>query len=120
VACHSGPSLDEFRAELAKVAGPSAADCGLVMLDADKTNAVSCAGVALSNHQPFFVAFQVLGIDSQIVHGLAVSENGNAERFSWDSDKYGGRYRIKSESWISRQPCRMPSVTYASQPIACS
>ena len=119
-ACHSGPSLQEYRRQLASAAGPRAADCGVVWLGSAKTEAVSCARAALAEHRPFFVAFQVLGFDSQIVHGLAVNETGQATRFMWDSDKYGGRYRIATESWVDQKPCARPSVVSTDRPIRCS
>jgi len=85
-----------------------------------KAEAVSCSRSALESHRPFFVAFQVMGIDSQIVHGLTVDADGKATFFSWDSDKYGGRYGFKTESWILERPCVGPSVADDKRPIRCS
>ena len=119
-ACHTGPSLEAYREHLAETAGSSAQDCGLVMRGSARADAVSCAGAALRDHRPFFVAFQVMGIDSQIVHGLAVNANGGATQFSWDSDKYGGRYGFKTESWIWEKPCPGPSVADDERPIRCT
>jgi hypothetical protein len=115
-----GPSLEAYRAHLAKSAGVSAADCGCVMRGTAKAEAVSCARTALEGRRPFFVAFQVMGIDSQIVHGLTVNADGRATFFSWDSDKYGGRYGFRTESWIFEEPCVGPSVADDERPIRCS
>src|ERR1700682_3483124 len=67
--CHMGPSLEAYRAHLAKSAGVSAADCGCVMSGTAKAEAVACATAGLEGHRPFFVVFQGMGVDSEIVHG---------------------------------------------------
>jgi hypothetical protein len=118
-ACRSGPTLNQFRSKLAETAGPGAADCGMVMLESSKSDAVTCSAAALAACKPFYVAFQVQGIDSAIVHGLAVNAKGEATRLMWDSDKHGGRYPNTAESWIDQKPCESPSVTYSHTPIAC-
>ena len=118
-ACHSGPSLKDYRVQLRETAGSGAMDCGTIMLGASKTQAVLCTDSALSARRPVFVAFQVMGFDSQIVHGLTVDGRGHALKFAWDSDMYGGRYRIASKSWIDRKPCAHPSVLDQDRPIKC-
>jgi hypothetical protein len=119
-ACSSGPTLEQLREKLAAAAGPTAVDCGVVMLGNAKTDAVNCSVDALSTSKPFYVAFQVQGIDSTIVHGLAVNATREATSFMWDSDKHGGRYPSTSESWIAQKPCVSPSVKSTDRPISCS
>jgi hypothetical protein len=118
-ACRSGPTLNQFRSKLAQTAGPGAADCGMVMLDSSKSDAVTCSAAALTASKPFYVAFEVQGIDSAIVHGLAVNAKGEATRFMWDSDRHGGRFPNTAESWIDQKPCESPSVTHSARPITC-
>ena len=71
-----GPSLPAFGRRLAETAGPGARDCGSVPLSRDRAAAVSCARTALAAGQPFFVAFQVMGIDSTIYEGLPTEGPG--------------------------------------------
>jgi len=118
-ACRSGPTLNQFRSTLAETAGSTATDCGVVMLDNSKSDAVACSTAALAASKPFYVAFQVQGIDSVIVHGLAFNAKGEATWFMWDSDKHGGRYPNTAESWIDQKPCAHPSVGSSSRPISC-
>ena len=118
--CNSGPSLREFRGKLGTTAGPRATDCGVVMLGSPKTAAVTCADVALREGRPFTVAFQVFGFDSQVVAGLAVDQTGRGTRMAWDSDMYGGRYRIWKKPWISQKPCAHPAVLGSDRPFTCS
>ena len=119
--CHSGPSLEVYRVALKSSAGSTAIDCGVVMLSESKTNAVACANAALADHRPFFVAFQVQGIDSTIIHGLAVKATGEAVWSMWDSDAFGGSRRpFATKSWVKVEPCAKPSVAYADRPIKCS
>jgi hypothetical protein len=81
-----GPSLPAFGRRLAETAGAGARDCGSVPLPRDRAAAVSCARAALAVGQPFFVAFQVMGIDSTTYEGLAYRAPGQATRILWDSD----------------------------------
>ncbi len=116
-----GPSLSEFGRRLAEAAGPGARDCGSVPLPHDRTAAVCCARAALAAGQPFFVAFQVMGIDSTIYEGLAYRASGQATRILWDSDITGG-YNLVPLRRIHQAACPLPAIRDAESgsPIGCS
>ena len=115
-----GPSLPGFGRTLARAAGPAARDCGCVPLAGDRTAAVRCSRAALAAGQPFFVAFQVMGIDSTIYTGLAYRGPGQATRIVWDSDITGGSNLVPIRR-IHQSPCPSPTIRVAesASPIAC-
>ena len=108
-ACAQCPSLEDYVTTVHDAAGRDARDCGLVRLGMSRTDPVSCSKVALADQRSFSVIFQVMGIDSTIYIGLARRSDGTAERFSWDSDVYGGS-RLIARRRISRWPCSDPSI----------
>jgi hypothetical protein len=118
--CHLGPTLAEYRQLIRKTAGNEAVDCGLVLATTPREPAVACSTSAMTNHQPFFVAFQVRGIDSQIIVGVAVDRAGRATKMLWDSDAYGGGRWWATKSWMQQAGCRGLSVSADENPIRCN
>ena len=115
-----GPSHAAFGRRLAEAAGPGAQDCGLVPLAAGRAAAINCARTALAEGRPFFVAFQVMGIDSTIYEGLASPAPGHATRILWDSDVSGG-YNLVPLRRIHETACGAPGIddVDAGSPISC-
>ena len=116
--CNTGPSLKEYRSRLAKTSGDGAVDCGLIRLGSSRVRAVSCVRSALTAHRPVFVAFQVIGMDSEFFRGLAVNKDGRAVELRWDGDVWGGSHFAK-ESRVDERPCSQPSVLDDESPIHC-
>jgi len=116
-----GPSLAEYLAETQSAAGSNALACGVVSLHEPSATAVSCANEALSGGRPFWVAFQVMGIDSTIYRALAGSSDGRYEQLNWDSDIYGGSTLVPRRT-IWRRECLDPVVRVVNweSPISCS
>lgn len=104
-----GPSLPAFGRTLAETAGPQARDCGIVPLSQDRTAAINCTRAALAEGRPFFVAFQVMGIDSTIYDGLAHRALGQTTRILWDSDVTGGSNLVPLRR-IHQASCRAPVI----------
>jgi hypothetical protein len=122
-ACTSGPSFRAYLNELANAAGVGGQDCGVVAYGQPRAQAIECAAAALKVHRPVWVAFQVLGIDSQIYMGLAVNSAGQAWRITWGSDSSGGAPLIASRV-MDREICSLPEVANRAEgqggPIACT
>ena len=121
-ACTSGPPFRAYLDELATAAGGGAQNCGVVSYGAAQTPAIECVTEALRLRRPVWVAFQVLGTDSQIYIGLAADATGQAWRITWDSDTSGGASLIASRH-IKREGCPMPDVALRAEgqggPIDC-
>ncbi len=115
-----GPSFDAYLKHIREAAGTDASACGVVSLNGSRRAALSCAGAALEEGRPFWVVFQVMGIDSQIFEGLAVDAHGRVQQLTWDSDITGG-YEIVARRQIWDKPCLRPQVVQGtgSGPIEC-
>jgi hypothetical protein len=119
VGCTKGPSLREYRGRLGRIAGDGAIDCGFVRLKSSKRAAVGCVNSALSARRPVFVAFQVIGMDSEFYRGLTVNKDHHAVELRWDGDISGGS-RLISESRIEQRPCEQPRAVDDDDPIRCN
>ena len=118
--CHRGPTLHDLREAVAVAAGSGAQDCGFGANEAPTLDAATCAAKALESKRAFFVAFEGAGIDSKIIHALAVNDNGLAVRFTWDSDIYGGGNRFFTKSRIESTACDAPVVSADGPTIRCA
>jgi hypothetical protein len=114
-----GPSLPAFGRRLAETAGPGARDCGVVPLSRDRAAAISCARSELTEGRPFYVAFQVMGIDSTIYEGLAYRGPGQATRILWDSDITGG-YNLVPIRRIREETCSALAIANDGKTVAIS
>jgi hypothetical protein len=101
--------LAQYAAELRERAGAGARDCGVVALGSPHQESLGCATASLATKRPFFVAFQVMGIDSQVYRGLVLTQQGTTERGTWDSDVWGGSRRT-AEHRITWRPCAAPTL----------
>ena len=111
----SGP----LRKELAQLAGPDAADCGLVKPGADRTAAAACAQAALQEGKPFRVAFRIEDAQARSAIGLARKADGPVMQISYRAEDWGGSQGVPSNT-IEVEPCSNPTVSAtASQPVTC-
>lgn len=115
-----GPSLVDYQDALQVAAGPAAVECGVVPLGESRSTAVSCARGALDRKAPFWVGFQVMGIDSTVYVGLAHRADGRATHFTWDGDIYGGSALVPQHR-LYEVACGKPSVRIqrGKSPITC-
>lgn len=120
VGCVRGPSLESYVIELHEHAGGAAQECGVVHRGQPPASALNCAKAALVAKRPFFVSFQVMGIDSQVYVGLVLTKQGATELGTWDSDVWGGS-RLWTEHKTSWRECLSPalSVTDGEVDVAC-
>jgi hypothetical protein len=70
---------------LRKLAGPTAIACGHVKVNASPKNATACVRRAFSQGKPFYVRYDVIGIDAEIAGGLVSKGSHNAYAVSFDS-----------------------------------
>jgi hypothetical protein len=73
-----------------KLAGPTAVDCGRVLLRGDPQIASECALTAQRAGMPFRVRYDLQGIDSLVAAGIVRDQAGNVQILMWDSDPSGG------------------------------
>lgn len=119
-ACRFGPSFDDYRQLVSGRAGTDAVDCGVTSLHHDRAAAVSCSVAALEGGSPFFVVFQVRGIDSQRFCALSVDGEGRAVRVVWDNDVYGGGNPFMTKASSRVVECDHPRVVDEEVPVQCS
>jgi len=86
-----------------EMAGAEARNCGDLQLQDDQKGARACVREALSEHKPFFIVFDMQGIDSALSVGIALMPDGTAHQLFWDSDITGGS---EFHSSISRTECK--------------
>ena len=70
---------------LRSIAGKNATDCGQVGLHQSPTSAADCALAAWKENRPFLISYDVRGIDSKLVFGLASSGGGDVFSVKYDS-----------------------------------
>jgi hypothetical protein len=64
------------RRNLRKIAGWFSLDCGHVPHRGEADRAIVCAQGALKTGRPFYVSFDIIGLDSQATLGLAANSKG--------------------------------------------
>jgi len=77
------PTLPESRFQ--KTAGPSARNCGRVLLDKDPARATACAMRAFKHREPFYVIYDEHCIDCLSARGMAWNSKGEPYYVSFDS-----------------------------------
>lgn len=77
------PTLPESRFQ--KIAGPSAKNCGHVLLDKKPDQATACAMRAFKHHKPFYVIYDEHCIDCDFAQGLAWDSTREPHYVFYDS-----------------------------------
>ncbi len=98
-----------FLWKVRNTAGVTAIECGHIGTAHDPTQATLCANEALASNKPFWVAFDLHGIDSSVSVGLSRDKNGTVQRFWYDSNR-GGFCLLFCVPSITRSPCEKPNV----------
>lgn len=101
-------SFQDFQAEVKSAAGAGAADCGHVVLGADRSAANCCVATNFGQSRPFSVTFDEQGIDSRVARGVALNARGTTTIYVFDSDPTGGN-RAKN-GVIYSERCKYPTL----------
>lgn len=79
-------TADQIEARrLHNIAGKNATDCGHVGLHQSPTAPGDCALAAWKANRPFFISYDVQGIDSKLLYGLTSSGGGDVFSVKYDS-----------------------------------
>lgn len=76
---------DQMERYFRQTGGPVAVDCGRVAIREDPTAATDCALKAFTAKQPFFVRYELQGIDSEVAAGLVSDASGRVYGVVYDS-----------------------------------
>lgn len=103
-----------------KIAGPSARDCGYVLLDKDPGQATACAMRAFKHHKPFYVIYDDHCIDCLSAVGLAWNSKDEPYFVSYDSmgisnDSPSSRSIMPDGSHTIVVPCSQPLRVYVNE-----
>ena len=82
-------SNDVLRAELVRLSGSSAKDCGLVPLKDDPASSWRCAQSADQDNKPFWFAIERQGVDSDVWEAVGRTSSGERYLLVYDSNPYG-------------------------------
>ena len=98
---------------LRELAGPDAEDCGRVRVRERPNKATACALKNFENKKPFYVRYDVQGIDSAVAGGLAARSSREVfavefDSMGWDSTGLPKESRISSDHHLITTPCPKP------------
>lgn len=69
---------------LSKLCGPHAVNCGHVQVTQNPRVATRCATRAFKRHKPFYVRYDIQGIDSAVAGGIASNGSGGLYAVTFD------------------------------------
>jgi len=103
---------------LRDIAGKQAMDCGHVGLHQAPDVANDCAVKAWKTNRPFFVRYDVAGIDSRLVVGLASSGGGGVssvkyDSMGWDTHTLRSEAKLLDGDHTLVTPCPSPVRLFA-------
>lgn len=112
------PTLPQSRFQ--KIAGPSARDCGYVILDKAPGQATACAMRKFKQHKPFYVIYDDHCIDCVSAVGLAWNSKDEPYFVSYDSmgisnDQPSPRSSMPDGSHTLVVPCSQPVRVYINE-----
>jgi autotransporter translocation and assembly factor TamB len=82
---HAPAASEVMDQRLQKLAGPTAIACGHVKVNTSSKNATACVQRAFTQNKPFYVRYDVVGIDAEIAGGLASSGSHSVYAVTFDS-----------------------------------
>jgi hypothetical protein len=93
--------------------GKPALNCGLVGIWENPTIASDCALNAFTRRSPFYVRYNLQGIDSEVSAGLAGDAQGNVyfveyNSMGWENDGLAKGAEITDDRHIYTAPCPSP------------
>lgn len=99
------------------LAGPGAADCGIVAYGDDRTALDECVADAFAGGQPFVAQWQP-GVGDSVGYTALASDGATVWVLGYDSDPSGGsRIGAVVDQWVCENP--QPGTSYDAMPIAC-
>ena len=112
------PTLPDSRFK--KIAGPSANNCGHVLLDRNPDHATACAMRAFKHHRPFYVIYEDRCIDCVSARGMAWNSKGEPYFISFDSmgityDLPPSGFSMPDDSDTAIKPCSQPARLYVGE-----
>jgi hypothetical protein len=112
------PALPESRFQ--KIAGPSARNCGHVLLDKNPVAETTCAMHAFKHHKPFYVIYDDHCIDCFSAVGLAWNSKGEPYSVSYGSmginnDSLSPGSSMPDGSFTLVIPCSQPLRVYINE-----
>ena len=120
VSLHADPG-SPFESELARLAGRSARQCGLVRLRGDPRPGWQCALQADRDQVPFWFALQQRGEDSEVWMAAVRTPAGEHIVLDYDSNPGGGRelhpvfHRLRCAGRIDYRSVGWPPLQCASE-----
>ena len=105
-----GAVMDQHLRELA---GPEAVDCGRVRVRESPDRATQCAFRAFQAQRPFYVRYDIQGIDSAVAGGLAAATVTKVyavefDSMGWASDGFPKTSKLSSDRHLITTPCPKP------------
>jgi hypothetical protein len=112
------PTLPDSRFQ--KIAGPSAKNCGHVLMDKNPSNATACAMHAFKHHKPFYVIYDEHCIDCFSARGLVWNTKGEPYSISFDSmgityDLPPSGFNMPDDSDTAITSCSQPVRVYINE-----
>jgi hypothetical protein len=117
VACSRPKDDDIMLQHLRGIAGKDATDCGHIGLHQKPDAASDCVLASWNAHRPFFVRYDVQGIDSHLVFGLASGGgdifNVKYDSMGWATDDLRSGAKVFDSRHIVVIPCPHPVRLFA-------
>ena len=93
--------------------GGSALNCGSVGIRQNPDSASDCALSAFAHRSPFYVRYNLQGIDSEVSAGLAGDAAGNVyfveyDSMGWETDGLSKEAKVTDGKHIYMEPCSNP------------
>src|ERR1019366_6378791 len=109
-ACTSRDGDKLVYAHLKRLADSPATDCGRVALGEDGTAANECAMAAIQKKSAFLVRYEVQGLDSRLVVGVAADDKGRVvvvkhDTEGWDPHELRPEDRLVDDNHVLVKPC---------------
>jgi hypothetical protein len=109
-ACVIRPNLE---GRIRELTGPGAADCGHVRLNGDRSATSHCLVQAFETSRPFWVRYDLQGIDSHLETVFVRTQHGNFMRIDWDSDVTGNPIESRAKPSLVQTSCSGQLTTAA-------
>jgi hypothetical protein len=111
--CRRQMSDDVASQHLRSIAGKNATDCGHVGLHQSATAASDCSLSTWKAKRPFLVSYDVQGIDSRLVFGMASDGGGDVfsvkyDSMGWQTDELHAGMKVLDSNHILVVHCPPP------------
>ncbi len=83
-------TFERFRQRVSEIAGVQSIDCGHLQLGGEFAEIKECVTTNFEQAQPFWVTYDLLGIDSYVATAIVLNREEQTIIFHFDSDPAGG------------------------------